>query len=261
MSNFENFARQSGGLSGTDPAIFTAVTMDDLGTITAAGYMDDKSVLARGLTGSPDPVTERGVVKVNDVLFINYSESGDFPNPTSTLNVFYVTFDGTHYNLTAFPELGLGALAAANNLSDLSNTLTALGNLGALYTQTVAVTFSDLATGGTKVLQASTGSDRFAVRNIILTNDATNFSGGGGNRDMRIQSADGSLVLATVSAAKLQAITISQWGDSGLAYPTGGNLINASTPAGNDLVAKYNGGTTDYTAGSATFILILEKTA
>lgn len=266
MSNFENLAKISGGLGGTDPALFSAVTTDDLLTITDPGYMNDLSVLARleNMSGSPEPTTERGVVKVNDVLFINYAESGDFPDPTSTLGVFYVTFDGSDYNLTAFPELGLGALAAANNLSDLSDNLTALGNLGALYTQTVTVGFADLAAAGQKILQAvGSVTDQFIVRNIVASAAGVNFSGGGGDRNMAIQSSGGTVIYSVLPAAKLQAVTTtaSQWGDVGIPYPAVANAMTTSTVAGEDLVATYSGGAADYTAGNITFVLVLEKTA
>jgi hypothetical protein len=56
----------------------------------------------------------------------------------------------------------------------------------------------------------------------------------------------------------LQALATTRWGDTGMPLPANPTL---STPAGNNLVFKYQGGTTDYTAGSATFIIEVQETA
>jgi hypothetical protein len=164
MSNFETLTRISGGLSGTDPALFSASTTDSFATITAAGYLDDISVLARNFTGSPTPLSERGVVKVNDEFFINYAETGSLELGTvaNTLGTFHVIFDGTHYNLVP----GLAQVTSVGSFS------------------TVTVGFAALAAGGVVIAQSSSGTRQYIVRNIMLSGTGTNFSGGGGDRNL-----------------------------------------------------------------------------
>jgi len=253
MSNFDTFAPIAGGLPTQAPNVFVGVTPDDLATITASGYMND---LGKGAL-----TTSRGVVKQNDVIFINYSESGSFPTPTSTLNVFYVNVSGGNYSLIAFPALVLGALAASNNLDDVASVSTSRLNLGVSYWTAVTVSHTDLATGGTKVLQASTGSEQYTVRNIILSGAGTNFSGGGGDRLINVQDSSGTNIYTAMTAAKVQSLAATRWGDTGVPFPATAATLGASTVAGESLVAKYSGGTTDYSAGSLTLIMNLQRTA
>lgn len=105
MSNFVTFTNVPQGLPGLAPQLFVATTPDSVEEITAEGYMNDLSPLARTLTGSPN-ATERGIVKINDIVYINYDlvqESDVLPIITSaTLGIFRVAFDGTDYTLEAF---------------------------------------------------------------------------------------------------------------------------------------------------------------
>ena len=63
MSNFGSFGQVTEGLPGTAPNIFVASSPDSLGTITAAGYLNDQS----------------SRIKQNDVFYINYSDTSTFP--------------------------------------------------------------------------------------------------------------------------------------------------------------------------------------
>lgn len=115
-----------------------------------------------------------------------------------------------------------------------------------------------LAGGGSVILKDSSGSKRYKVRHIFLSAVGTNFSGGGGDRDLDIQDSSGTSIYTTIPAATLQALTNSGWGSAEVPYT---NDALDATVAGEDLVAKYSGGTTDYTAGSLTLRIELEKTA
>jgi hypothetical protein len=72
MSNFSTFGRVSEGLAGTAPDVWTASTPDDLATITASGYLNDKS----------------HQIKANDIMFINYSDTSTYPLNTGDLLCF-----------------------------------------------------------------------------------------------------------------------------------------------------------------------------
>ena len=63
MSNFQTFGYVTGGMQGTNPAIFTAVTVDTLAAIQVVGYLNDLG----------------DKVKANDVFFVNYLDTSTFP--------------------------------------------------------------------------------------------------------------------------------------------------------------------------------------
>jgi hypothetical protein len=254
MSNFQTWQQNTGGNCGFAPRIFTADTVDSAATVTTAGYLND---LANNFQSGP----AQAPFKVNDIFFINTSLAGTYPTPTSTLGAFYVTFSASNWSLVAFPALALGALVAANNLSDLTNLSNAQLNTNALYVVETTAAFSDLATAGVKIIQASSGSQQYKVRELRLSGGGTNFSGGGGNRNVAIQDATGSHVYSVIPAATAQALAFTNWGSTGLAAPAVAGTSTQATDAGSNLVIKYSGGTTDYTAGSLTVIATLQRVA
>lgn len=81
MSNFETFTQFTGGQSGTNPAKFSASTVDNYATVTGTGY-----VLDRLTTGE---------IKINDTIEINYLDAGTYPNQTNTYGLFQVETGGT----------------------------------------------------------------------------------------------------------------------------------------------------------------------
>lgn len=110
MSNFQSLEQVNGGLAGTGPNLYVASTSDNLGTITAAGYLDDLAPK----------------FKQNDVLYINYSDTSTFPLDTgaaSTLGEFYVNYSASHWSLVN-ALTGLGQ-AAAKNVTDNTKTYVA----------------------------------------------------------------------------------------------------------------------------------------
>jgi hypothetical protein len=253
MSTFGTWQQNTGGNCGFAPRIFTADSPDNADTITTAGYLND---LAKNFVAG----TAYPPFKPNDIWFINFSLSGEYPSPTSTVGAFYVTFSGGNWSLVAFPALALGALVAANNLSDLTDLSSAQLNTNALYEVETTAAFSDLATAGVKIIQASSGSQQYKVRGLRLSGDGTNFSGGGGDRDIAIQDAAG-VTYSAIPAATAQSLAFFNWGSTGLAAPVTAANVTTATTAGSDLVIKYSGGTTDYTAGSLTIIATLQRVA
>lgn len=115
-----------------------------------------------------------------------------------------------------------------------------------------------LASAGSVTLYASSGSNQYKIRYLQANSGGTNFSGGGGNRLLQI--TDNTTVYSVIPAASLQTLANAQWGVTALPNPASA-AINTSTTAGASLVAKYSGGTTDYTAGSVVISGILERVA
>lgn len=111
----------------------------------------------------------------------------------------------------------------------------------------VTVTAAALASGGSVILQASSGSKQYRLREMFLNRGGINFSGGGGDRDSIV--TDGVSTFSSLAAATMQTLPNVRWGEP--AFPFSGSLaVNQSTDPGADLVVQYSGGTTDYTTGS-----------
>lgn len=116
MSNLETFTPIVEGIAGTAPTLFSASTTDNLATITAVGYMNDRSAQ----------------IKANDIVYINYSDTSTYPLNTGLTATFVsmkVTYSAGNWTLVA-TDVDSGALLAANNLSDVNSASTSATNLG-----------------------------------------------------------------------------------------------------------------------------------
>lgn len=242
MSNFETFAQILGGIPGTAVQHYSASTVDNLGTVTASGYLNDLG----------------DKVKLNDIFWINYSDTSTQPvgghvvGEIATLGVFQVTVSGSNVSLTAFP---IGAPAVANLLSASFASPDVNANLIGFD---VTVGFSALASAGSVTLQASSGSKQYKIRTLELESGGTNFSGGGGDRLGQV--TDGTSVYSVIPAATMQALVNARWGVTAL--PNAASVANnTSTVAGAPLVFKYSGGTVDYTAGSLRISGLMQRVA
>jgi parallel beta-helix repeat protein len=122
----------------------------------------------------------------------------------------------------------------------------------------VTITAAQLAAAAKPVLVAALATARWKVRSIKLTG-ITGLSGGGGDRNVRIQDNSGTTIWSTLTAAAVQGTTPLRWGDAGAPFASGAALT-AESVAGEALVATYAAGTTDYTAGSITLIVEYERT-
>ena len=93
MSNFETLTPSVQGIAGSAPTVWSASTTDSLATITASGYLNDLG----------------GIVKANDVFYINYLDTSTFPlGEASVLGQFYATKSGSNTSLTSLPS-GFGS--------------------------------------------------------------------------------------------------------------------------------------------------------
>ena len=235
---FDVFVPIKPGIDEISPGMFAAATDANGAALVASGSVADKVAAKQ--------------IKVRDVVFINYDLDG-----TPTAGSFIVTATGGG-SLAGY-TIPAGYLQAENNLSDVASVSGAQLNLGIIYAKTTQVLFSDLATAGTKTIQASSGTQRYKMRGIILSGAGTNFSGGGGDRNIAIQSLDGTVVYSVMTAAKVQSLAATRWGDTGVPFPASAADLDTASPVGDGIVAKYSGGAADYSAGSLSVITFLER--
>lgn len=121
------------------------------------------------------------------------------------------------------------------------------------------VAYSDVSAAGSKICVAAGATERYIVRGICITGEGLSFNAGG-DRNLSIQSADGSLIYTIIPAATLKSIAQTEWGfGTGCPFPTTPSVRSSATVAGDDIVAKYSGGTTDYTSGSIGIYLSTER--
>lgn len=147
MSNFETLDQVDGGLPGTGPRIYSASTVDNLGAITTAGYLND--------------INKK--IKQNDLFYVNYSDTSTFPLNTgalSTLAVFYVNYSSPNWSLVALPVSGSGQAAAKAVTDNTKPSVASVDGASASYTVGNLLVAGD--TNGT--IGADSG---FGVNNLL----------------------------------------------------------------------------------------------
>ena len=148
-------------------------------------------------------------------------------------------------------------IAAANvQLSALTNP----DNISDLIWIDVPCSAAALASGGSVVIQASSGAKQYKVRNILVNYSASGLSGGGGDRLLQVTDGTTSYNNAGITAALLGTPVNTVWGGTGNPLP-GTVAMNTSTVAAANLVAKYAGGTADYAAGTVTISVLVQRVA
>ncbi len=167
------------------------------------------------------------------------------PDPAflSALTLTSIPFPVTDGNIvvgTAFNGLLLDSGVSINSL-----------NFSSFYRTVDAFAIaSTLAAGGTQQIIGASGFTRYRIRSILVNAAATQFSGGGGNRN--IDLTDGTNVYTTISAALIQSTANAAWGSTDVPFPA----FAANTPttfmAPIPLYMVYSGGTTDYDNGQLT---------
>ena len=159
-------------------------------------------------------------------------------------------------------DIGIKVQAFSSGLNTLaglsSKSIGGLATAAELRIVEVTVNQSEVAAADQKILLDAGILERWKIRHALLSGDGTNFSGGGGDRNLAI--TDGTSTWSVIPAATLQSLAAARWGDTGLAFPATAAHLTAASIAGGDIVAKYSGGTADYTAGECTIILLAERT-
>ena len=123
-----------------------------------------------------------------------------------------------------------------------------------------SITRAALAAGGTVTLLSTTGSATYTILEIFIAS-GTNFSGGGGNRNIEIYETTTGASYSIIPAATVQALSNQRWGTTAVPYPASISVMS-TFGSGNSLSARYNGGTTDYsTAGDLALGILFARTA
>lgn len=175
MSNFETLALITEGNISTAPNTFVASTTDSLGTVTTAGYLTDLGL--------------RGVVKANDLLYVNYSDTSVFPLNTgesAVLGLFQVTYSAGVWSLSAYAASSLTASVAIT-----------------------AAQFNGMY-AAPKLLVAAPGANKLLVLDsvsLVMTYGSANYAAGGVAAVQWDSTVNGAGVIAstTLAAATFQA--------------------------------------------------------
>ncbi len=125
----------------------------------------------------------------------------------------------------------------------------------AVYQTTVGQ--AALASAGSVILLDALVGEQWKIREAFLSGAGTNFSGG----DRLLTISDGTTTWSVIPAATMQTLAVARWGDTGVPFPATAAHLTAASVAGTDITATYSGGASDYTAGSLTLILTVERTA
>lgn len=128
-----------------------------------------------------------------------------------------------------------------------------------LFEVEVTATVAQLNSGAVTV-QTSSGSERYKVRDITVTNSQAAFDAGG-DKGVALQDSSGTVVWTVVTSALLKSQAVTQWGTTGVPGPAIGGHVRTASTAGENIVVTYSGGTTNYASGTLHMTLLLEKTA
>ena len=171
-------------------------------------------------------------------------------------------------------------LQATNNLSDVSSVTTAVTNLGfpAAANRTLSTSFSTpdtasdlfwvdvtagqaaLASTGKVQIAAAASTKSYIPRDIRVNYSSAGLSGSSGNRLLVL--TDGTTVWnnAGITAALLGTPINTLWGGTG--NPVAGTVAqNTASVAGTEVYLQYSGGTTDYSAGSVSISVLMQRVA
>lgn len=142
----------------------------------------------------------------------------------------------------------------------VSGTLTLTGNIvaadavypGKIERFEAAVNQASLSGAGQVVLLDAAAGEQWKIMEIMISGTGTNFSGG----DRLLDIKQDTTVYSTITTTLLQTLASTRWGGTGLPLPTD---LFAQTASGQDVIAQYSGGLTDYTAGECTISLVAAK--
>lgn len=126
-----------------------------------------------------------------------------------------------------------------------------------LWKVEVAFPFSLLsAAAKINIWTPATKTQTIKIRQILLSGAGTSFGPVGGDRNLSL--TDGTSTWTAIPAATLKALAAGFWGSAGVPFPaTPAHLLTASV-ANTSVYLQYSGGTTDYTSGSGTMLVMYE---
>lgn len=277
-----------------DPHIVRIISDDLLSVVNSGTYLRDEAVNIAFLNEGTFQFLNTDLVQVNcveDVTLIRATAMFTIIN-ADTVPELVLWFDGAN-NLPTFgqaaeknvtdnadplvvsfnplisPTPVLGDIAV---FADVNGSIQASGIPSAnllqsslanpdpnanLFVFNVTATAAQLAGLGLVPLVVASGpAVQYRILELYLNDSATDFSGGGGDRDIIV--SDGVTVYAVTPAASAQAQSNQRWGATDITFPSGAT-INQLTAAGANLRVQYFGGTTDYAAGEITLTGLVQR--
>lgn len=242
------------------------ISTDNLATVTTAGYLNPTNLL--GNTLQPTDIVAMWYGYVSNTNPGTYDEfTVNFNNGVITLtpvnNNGDVSFVGTPVigSLTVVSDL----FGNITNSTINPNRVLQAGfdspdvnlNSFVLYTNTISATSLN---AGAVTLYTPTGSTVYRILQVRAGGSGnTNFSGGGGDRNLTVQI--GSTAYGTIPAATAQAIAsvpLLLGGGATFAYASG-VIASQSISNANPLQLAYSGGTTNYSAGGISLEFVLQR--
>jgi len=127
---------------------------------------------------------------------------------------------------------------------------------------TITIAYTDLASGGSKtILTASSGTATYRILDIVtVSTGSTNFTGGNRNIDIGTSGVQKWFISAAAAATVGTTSLVTTVANTGIQPSAAVNAIS-DTAAGANLIAKYSGGSSDYTAGSVSVTFTIVQTA
>ncbi len=210
---------------GELPRVNQLCTTDNFATITTPGYLNSKNTSGKQI--SPTDVF--------DVIY-NYIATSTFASASGSGTGTYGRFVPVFINGIITLQLQGSVL----NWVDVTATAAAL------------------ATAGKVNVQIGSGSQQFIPRDLRVNYSASGLSGGGGDRLLVL--TDGTTVYnnAGITAALLGTPVNTLLGGSG--NPVAGTVsMIMPTVAGSNLYFQYSGGATDFTSGSVSLSVLIQR--
>lgn len=141
-----------------------------------------------------------------------------------------------------------------------TSSLTNPDAISDLIWKDIALPAASLASAGSVTIQVSSGAKQYKVRDIRMNYSASGLSGGGGDRLVQITDSTTVFNNAGITAALLGTPVNTIWGGTG--NPLAGTVaMNTSSVAGTSIVAKYAGGTADFTTGTVNISVLVQRVA
>lgn len=206
--------------------------------VTAGGLVTAKSSVISGQPGYS------GNVQVNP--FGTNTGAMSIRAADNTANVITVLQNQPTNVATihALPHVPFG------NVTLLPCILTTVDPMSNIIYFDTTVTAAQIAGGASISLVSTFFGGQYRIRDLRINQTGTNFSGGGGDRDLEI--TDGITQYSVIPAASLQALSNSLWGSVNLPPPATASWNTLTWLPGVNLNARYVNGTTDYAVGAIT---------
>lgn len=186
---------------------------------------------------------------INNVTFSSYT------NPLLVSNSANCRIQWKNAQPAFVAASSIGA-AAKVDLEYIDNTKNVIDGTSVFN---VSVTYAELASGATKkIIDSTLAGEQWRIIDIIVVGVTAADAGG----DRGLGLTDGTSVYTVVPAATLKTLNFQgRWGSTNVPFSSVYYAMVQATVAGSDLVAYWDGGTTDYSAGSFNIQVTAERIA